>query len=137
MQHYCFMKTAWMRWGLSVVIALVLGAGDTSWAAEDPYLAGLQDEAQKLDSLDQAKKELERATAPPPKVQAAAKPSASAKQVEFETELEQYPAGFGLYQKLNAKDKDAVFQEYAKAAPNRRNAAAIRKTIELSVRTQR
>jgi hypothetical protein len=139
MQHYRSTKTAWMHWGLSVVIALVLATGDRSWAADDPYLAGLHDEAQKLGSLDKAKKEqemLEKATAaPPPKVLAAAKPSANAKQVEFETELEQYPAGFGLYKKLNVKDRDVVFQEYLKAVPNRRHAAAIRKTIELSVST--
>lgn len=136
MQQYRSTKSGFMSFGLSVVATLLLSAGGTSWAAEDPYLAGLHDEAQKLDSLGQAKKEqemLERVVAPTPKTPAT-KPSA--KLVEFETELENYPAGFGLYSKLNTKDRDVVFQEYLKAAPSRRYAAAIRKTIELSVRTQ-
>lgn len=135
MRKYSATKRGWAAC-LSVIVTCALAAGMT-WAAEDPYLAGLQDEAQKLDSLGQAKKEqemLETAAAPAPKAQAAVMPSA--KQLEFETELEHYPAGFGLYTKLSGKDKDAVFQEYLKAAPNRRYAAAIRKTIELSVRKQ-
>ncbi len=140
MRQYRSIKRGWVSACSSLVIGWVLMVGGTSWAAEDPYLAGLHDEAQKLDSLDRAKKEqemAERGAAPPPKMQAAAKPSANARQVEFETELEQYPAGFGLYSKLNTKDRDTVFQEYLKASPNRRHAAAIRKTIELSVRIQR
>ncbi len=130
MRQYRSTKGGWINLCLPVVAVWALTAGVASWAAEDPYLAGLHDEAQKLDSLGQAKKELERAAAS--KAQAAAK--ANPKQVEFETELEQYPAGFGLYSKLNTKDRDVVFQEYLKAAPNRRHAAAIRKTIELSVK---
>ena len=117
-----------------VVIAWMLTA-PAVWAAEDPYLTGLQDEAQKLDSLGQAKKEqqmLERQA--PPKAAAVKPSSVNAPQAAFESELEQYPAGFGLYEKLNAKDRDVVFQEYLKAPPNRRYAAAIRKTIELSIR---
>lgn len=52
---------------------------------------------------------------------------------EFETGLQQYPAGYVLYGKLDEKGKRAVFSEYQKAAEPRRYSAAIRKTIELTV----
>lgn len=137
MKQYGVTKRELMQLGMSAVLAVALAASGTGWAAEDPYLAGLHSEAQKLNSLGQAKKEqemLEKTVAPVAKAPAE-KPSA--KLVEFETELEQYPAGYGLYSKLDTKDKHTVYQEYLKAAPNRRHAAAIRKTIELSVLTQR
>lgn len=131
MRQYRSRRWAWL--GGCLMLAWMLAAAAS--AAEDPYLAGLQDEAQKLRSLGEAKKEqemLERQSAPPPKPMV--KVAADARQAQFEAELEQYPAGFGLYQKLDTKDRDLVFQEYTNAPANRRHAAAIRKTIELSVR---
>lgn len=109
--------------------------------AGDAYLDGLKAESSKLEQMGRARKEqemLERQAHEPARAAAApVKPEpAPVGFVEFEKGLQNYPAGAGLYEKLDKKARQAVFAEYLKAdGQNRRYSAAIKKTIELSLQS--
>lgn len=119
---------------------LAVFLGQPAWAG-DPYLDGLKAESSKLEQMGRARKEqemLERQAAAPEPARSAPKPVERSTQglAEFEKGLRGYPAGFGLYEKLDKKGKEAVFAEYLKAdGANRRYSAAIKKTIELSLQS--
>lgn len=126
-------------------LAALLALSFTSAAADDPYLQGLKAESDKLEQMGRARKEQEslerRAEAPAqPAItsQSVSAPAAapSGAVAEFEKGLKQFPAGFALYEKLDDERRQVVFVEYSKeASNNRRYSAAIRKTIELTVRS--
>lgn len=111
-------------------------------SAGDPYLDGLKAESSKLEQMGRARKEQEmldrqtNAQASARAVQAPRTERTPAGFADFEKGLRAYPAGAGLYEKLDKKGKEAVFAEYLKAdGSNRRYSAAIKKTIELSVQS--
>jgi hypothetical protein len=124
---------------LLLIAAISLAVAGPAAAAGDPYLQGLREEAGKLERLGQAKKEIEQLEKQgggqsQKKAAPSVAPLSPAEVTLFENGLKQYPAGYGLYNQLDAKQQRIVFLEYAQTTGHSgiRYLAAIKLIILMS-----
>jgi hypothetical protein len=110
-------------------------------AADDDYLSALSEEADTLETLGNARRELDKVKATVRKQNKGTAPKRTAsikgmKQLEDQLQRD-FPASFQLYQQLNSKDREQVFSEYNNSKDKSHDArifSAINKIIILQVR---
>ena len=113
-------------------------------AADDDYLSALSEEADSLETLGNARRELNKVKANVHKQNESVVASKVAvvsvngmKQLENEL-MKYFPASYKLYQQLNNTDRELVYSEYSNAANKSHDArifSAINKIIILQAST--
>ena len=126
---------------LIACLMVLMASPVSTMAADDDYLSALSEEADSLETLGNARRELDKvkATVRKQKKGTAPKRTVSIKGMkQLEKQLQQdFPASFQLYQQLDIKDREKVFGEYNNGKDKSHDArifSAINKIIILQVR---
>ena len=126
---------------LIVCLMVLMTSPVSTMAADDDYLSALSEEADTLETLGNARRELDKVKATVRKQNKGTAPKETVsvkgmKQLEDQLQRD-FPASFQLYQQLNSKDREQVFSEYNNGKDKSHDArifSAINKIIILQVR---
>ena len=128
------------KFALSVFLVILMASPVSTMAADDDYLSALSEEADSLETLGNARRELDKVKATVHKQDKEVSPErvVSVKGMkQLENELMRYfPASYQLYQQLGNKDREQVYGEYTNGANKSHDArifSAINKIIILQV----
>ena len=126
---------------LTFCLVMLTGLPGSSMGSDDDYLSALSEEADTLETLGNARRELDKVKANVRKQNKGTAPKkvATVKGMrQMESELQQdFPASFQLYQQLDGNAKQQVFGEYSSGKGKSHNArifSAINKIIILQVK---
>ena len=137
---YSFKSNAFKHLLVACVVVL-MGSPVFTIAADDDYLSALSEEADSLETLGNARRELDKVKATVRKQNKGAVPKRAAsvkgmKQLEDKLKRD-FPASFQLYQQLDSKSQEQVVGEYNNGKDKSHDArifSAINKIIILQVR---